>query len=491
MRLRPRLTLFTVSLVVVVVTFMGVSTLLTLRYLLRVEKKANQLTLFNNFQQATRDALYIGDDLAIQAYSESLEKSVPGLAYAVFSDRSRGVQLGGIESLHRFKRRDPPGCGDDVETMEDRIEDNAVGPRTRYRNFCQNISAQTIRGDRINGSVYVGFNIDILESELQATMRRMWTVLIWAMVFVLGIGLFLAYILARRLTKPIQHLTEGAKAIGEGHLETQIPIESTDELGFLAQEFNWMAVRLKELDQLKDDFVSSVSHELRSPLSAIAGYVELLRGSPLESISPDKRAKALNIIHESVERLTLFINDILDLAKLKSGHFDLNETSVSVKRIATEIGTLYQPLFDKNKIWFSVDVPDSVPVIKGDEGKVRQVLTNLISNALKFTPAGGKIRLWAKNHTEFIQVSVQDTGVGIPEAMREEVFERFKQVPANTNTPSGRKGTGLGLAIAKAIVEAHGGRIWIDSELGRGTTVHFTLPNRPAATAASEMKLEA
>jgi methyl-accepting chemotaxis protein len=326
-RLRPRLTIFTISLVVLVVACASLSTILSFRYLLREEMKTTQQTHFQNFLGACRDVLYLGDDLAIQAYSESLEKTVPALAYAVFVDHSRvGIQIGGVESLQRF-RRNPVECGETEEMRQKGLPfvKDVHFENEWYRYYCQQVSLTNVRGVQAVGTVFLGFNMDILETGLAKIIDRMWFVLLCLMAVVLTFGLILAYILASKITKPIRHLTEGAKAIGEGYLDTQIPIESTDELGFLAQEFNYMAIKLRELDQLKDDFVSSVSHELRSPLSAISGYVELLRSKPLDEIAPEKREKALGIIQESTSRLTHFINDILDLAKLKSGHVDLRQ----------------------------------------------------------------------------------------------------------------------------------------------------------------------
>jgi signal transduction histidine kinase len=351
-----------------------------------------------------------------------------------------------------------------------------------YRYYCQQVSLTNVRGVQAVGTVFLGFNMDILETGLAKIIDRMWFVLLCLMAVVLTFGLILAYILASKITKPIRHLTEGAKAIGEGYLDTQIPIESTDELGFLAQEFNYMAIKLRELDQLKDDFVSSVSHELRSPLSAISGYVELLRSKPLDEIAPEKREKALGIIQESTSRLTHFINDILDLAKLKSGHVDLRQQPFDANASTEDIASLFQPLLEKKSVHLMRDIPPDIPIITADDDKVRQVITNLLSNALKFTPAGGKIRIGARNHTEFIQFSVEDSGIGVPKDSLEAVFERFHQVKGARDQVVGQKGTGLGLAIAKGIIEAHGGRIWMESEMGRGTTVHFTLPNRPAPT---------
>lgn len=458
-----------------VVAFTSISTVLSVRYFLRSEMKASQLSWFNNFSGACTDALYLGDDLAIQAYSESFEKSIPELAYAIFVDESRAaIRLGGLESLQRFDKLSPacmarPGLNGEPAQHDSQDADQ------RWRHFCEPITQTNLRGDKIHGTVFIGFNMNMLDLKLESIVSRMWPWLMWSMVGVLIVGLIGSFLLAERLTRPILHLTQGAKAIGDGDLQTQIPVESSDELGFLAQEFNLMATKLRELDQLKDDFVSSVSHELRSPLSAISGYVELLRSKPLNEITAEKGTKALNIIQESTMRLTSFINDILDLAKLKAGQVEIRSKPISVKDVAEDVMALMQPLLEKKSINFSVDVPVNVPEFNADEDKVRQVIQNLISNALKFTPSGGKIRIFARNQSDFVQISVEDSGVGIPDDAKQIVFEKFRQAK-NRSDPAGPKGTGLGLAIAKGNVEAHGGRIWLESEVNKGTTVHFTLP---------------
>ncbi|OVE76517.1 hypothetical protein BVX98_05930 [bacterium F11] len=481
MKLRPRLTIFTVLLVILVVAFTSLTTVLSITYLLRREMKSNQLTLFTNFREAVFDALYLGDDLAIQVFSESLETSVPELAYAIFVDQSRGgIQLGGIESLERFKRLLPRcqrmgNLGPDSNIFLRDLKDESEA----WRYYCQEIIYNNVRGQQMKGTVFLGLKLDMIEGELDRTVQRIWETLFWAMVIVLVMGLWMALSLSRRLTKPIHHLTEGAKAIGQGQLETQIPVTTTDELGFLAQEFNYMAEKLKELDKLKDDFVSSVSHELRSPLSAISGYVELLQSRPLQEIPEEKRNKALVIIRESTDRLAQFINDILDLARIEAGHIEIHRNRFKINKLAEDVFGLFQPLLEKKGIRWSIDVPAMVPQVNVDGDKIRQVLTNLISNALKFTPSGGTIRLYAKNQNEFVQISVKDTGIGISEKDRKTVFEKFVQVQKGRETVTGPKGTGLGLAIAKGIVESHGGTIWLESELRKGTTVHFTLPDSP------------
>lgn len=483
MKLRPRLTVITILLVIVVVAFTSLSTIFTLHYLLQQELKTDQLSVFDNFRESCQDALYRGDDLGIKVVSRSLEKSVQGLAYAIFVDHLRkGITLGGTESLERFKRLTPACPSKGVEPHESYGKVHAIDieeETQRWRSYCQDLTLTNVRGGKIQGTLYLGFNMNLQELEANSIIKQVWKALIWAMVAVLLVGVLLAYFLSGKLTQPIGHLTEGAKAIGDGNLDTQIPIVSTDELGFLAQEFNLMAMKLRELDQLKDEFISSVSHELRSPLSAISGYVELLQSKPLEQIAAEKRSKALSIIQQSTERLTHFINNILDLAKLKSGHVELHVKEFRIREMANDIVSLFQPLFDKQGLSWDLDIPDEFPPLLADADKIRQVLTNLISNALKFTPFGGKIRILARNQNEFVRISVEDTGKGIPENARETIFERFKQVKDTPGAIQGKKGTGLGLAIARGIVESHGGKIWVESEVGRGTIFHFILPKRP------------
>ncbi|MBK8574298.1 MAG: HAMP domain-containing histidine kinase [Elusimicrobia bacterium] len=326
------------------------------------------------------------------------------------------------------------------------------------------------------GKLRVGF----FQADVQAAIAEKVGRVQGIVLLVAGISLVLAIlatlVMATQITRPLHLLADGAKAIGDGNLDTQIYVGREDELGFLAHEFNVMAVKLKELDQLKDEFVSSVSHELRSPLAAISGYVELMTRKPLEQIPVEKRTKAFSIILDSTNRLTQFINDILDLAKLKAGRVDVRKTSFRIAKALEDTLNLFQPLLEKKNMKGTLLAAADLPSLSADDEKIRQVITNLVSNAYKFTPEGGTLTLDAKDTGADVQVSVSDTGIGIPKEFIGHLFERFKQVPGTRQTMGGPKGTGLGLAIAKGIVEAHGGRIWAESEPGKGTTFFFTLP---------------
>lgn len=474
MKLYPRLTLLTVSLVSAIMLLTVFAMAASLRFFLRSEFKSNQLIWFSNFRDMCADSIRKGDAETIRLFSESLEHSIPELdaAVFVFADQSE-KPFGGASSIDLYERL-RPFCLDDGQRRAPFFEEIRT-PSDRWRFYCQQVNV----GDR-HGTVFMGFNINVGADREAQVFRHMARVLLLPLVLVMALGVLGAWYVAARLTGPILSLSEGAKAIGDGQLDTRIPVNSRDELGFLAEEFNLMAAKLKELDQLKDQFVSSVSHELRSPLSAISGYVELLRSKPLDQFSPERREKAFSVIQESTERLTHFINEILDLTKLKAGHVELRIKEVRPREVMEDVLHLFHALIDNKQISATVAVEKGAETVRMDEQKLRQILINLFSNALKFTPVGGRIQMTAKKQGENHLFSVQDSGPGISPEDQRSIFDRFWQGHAGAHSTMGVKGTGLGLAISKGYVELHGGRIWVDSVPPDGATFHFSIPDPKA-----------
>lgn len=456
----------------------SLSTMFWLRKLLLAENQANQKTLLNNFRKVCEEALITHDDVLLFNYITSLKKTVPGLVYAAFVDTERQFIIGNNETFsglfpdisHAAQLK----SGDGSEPLLSSFSTTKGEP-------ILDVAVHVLRDNVDAGVARVGILQTVIEQNVEDQIRRVRRIVYMVSTIAFMMGIFGSLWMATQLTRPIHLLAEGAKSLGDGNLDTQIKFERNDEIGLLAKEFNIMAVKLKELDQLKDDFVSSVSHELRSPLSAISGYVELLMSKPLDQMLPEKRTKAFNIIQESTTRLTQFINDILDLAKLKSGRVEIRKGPFNIQSTADEILSLYATIFDKKKIKPLTKIDPSIPILQADEEKVRQVITNLISNALKFTPENGSITIAAEQNADMVTVSIVDTGIGIAKDHVGLIFERFKQVPGTRDKIGGPKGTGLGLAIAKGIVEAHGGRIWVESELGKGSQFRFTLPKNSSS----------
>lgn len=472
MKLRARLSLFTGLIILSLVGGISISTLVLLRKVFLSEVRFNQKTTLDNFARVCEESLVLRDPVIIANYVETLNKSLPGLAYAAFANQELQRIIGDTPKFQEiypyFSHAVEPGLSRQLV-------------RTPGGEEIQEVSSALIQEGASVGMVRVGFYQAYVQKTIAEKVGRVQRIVLVVAGVSLVVAIFATLLMSAQITRPLHLLAEGAKAIGDGNLDTQIHVGREDELGFLAHEFNIMAIKLKELDQLKDEFVSSVSHELRSPLAAISGYVELMTRKPLEQIPIEKRTKAFNIILDSTNRLTQFINDILDLAKLKAGRVDVRKTSFSIGKVLDETLTLFQPLLEKKKMTGRMLADATLPSLPADDEKIRQVITNLVSNAYKFTPEGGTLTLDAKDMGGEIKVSVSDTGIGIPKEFIGHLFERFKQVPGTRQTMGGPKGTGLGLAIAKGIVEAHGGRIWAESEPGKGTTFFFTLPKAVSA----------
>jgi signal transduction histidine kinase len=232
--------------------------------------------------------------------------------------------------------------------------------------------------------------------------------------------------------------------------------------------------RLKELDRLKSDFVSNVSHELRTPLTAIKGAVDLLLREVPGRLN-ESQTHYLTRVRSNTQHLAGLINDLLDLAKIDEGKVELKCARVSVGGLVHEVMETVKPLAAEKPVVLEAKVPEPSVLVWADRDKVTQVLMNLIGNAIKFTPPQGRVMVSASREgTEWAQVSVNDSGPGISAEECQKIFEKFHQVSEGGGQKP--KGTGLGLAISKALVELHGGKIWVESEPGRGSTFSFTLP---------------
>jgi len=408
-------------------------------------------------------AMFVSTDGRIAAYSdpEKLGTNIPG-ELARLIDKQVLAEKAGVTMRHSF----------DIQSS-----------RTLFGHNQPTLLVWrpvVIHGEQ-RGTSHVGFDQEVRESAIRTTLAQARVRVFQVAGFGLIFGIIGSIVLAHTMTRPIKALERGAVLIGQGKLDTQIAITSHDELGKLARQFNDMAVKLKELDQMKDDFVSSVTHELRSPLTAIKGYVNFMLEGRSGNLT-EKQQEFLTIVKSNTARLGRFIDDILDLAKFEAGRMDLHKEPTSIKSAAEEIVQLLRPLADEKKINLSIEAPETLPDILADPDKIRQIITNLVGNALKFTPDNGCITVRVQEQPKELLVSISDTGIGIPEEAKDKIFSKFEQVKGVRQRTKGPKGTGLGLAIAKGIVEGHGGKIWVESKLDKGSTFFFTLPKGGAVT---------
>lgn len=274
--------------------------------------------------------------------------------------------------------------------------------------------------------------------------------------------------------------TEGEPTSFESQFETEekvvsvrmTPVRMKDEFLGTVSVFRDIT-REVAVDRMKSKLISTVSHQLRTPMTAIKGYTDLLYLGTVGEINEAQR-HFLSIIKANADRLALLADDLLDISRLETGRLRLNFEFIHIGDIAEEIAASLQEQIAEKGLTLKLDIPEGLPLVNGDRDRVAQILTNLIDNACHYTPAGGQITVSAQARDNFLQVSVADTGIGIASEDREKIFERFYR--ADHPLVQEVAGTGLGLHIAKSLVEMHGGAIWVESELGQGSTFSFTLP---------------
>jgi two-component system, NtrC family, sensor kinase len=337
------------------------------------------------------------------------------------------------------------------------------------------------------------------ESAAFAPLRgKIWRTALLLAAFVFA-GIVASILLARRLVRPIKRMQVAAATIGAGAYEERIQLDRRDELGQLGGELNKMAASLQdsyaELEQKvegrtrelaaksrelevaskhKSEFLANMSHELRTPLNAIVGFSQVLREKLFGELN-EKQDEYLGDILSSGNHLLSLINDILDLSKVEAGQVELEVTSFSLKEAIDRGVVMIRERALKNGVELGLEAHPEVELVEGDERRIQQVIFNLLSNAVKFTPEGGRVDVSTAVDNGEVQVAVCDTGPGIATEDQERIFEEFQQTDVGAEQ---REGTGLGLALSKRLIELHGGRIWVESEVGEGSTFVFTLPVR-------------
>jgi signal transduction histidine kinase len=232
----------------------------------------------------------------------------------------------------------------------------------------------------------------------------------------------------------------------------------------------------REVNQMKTEFVSTVSHELRTPLTSIKGYIDLVLEGEAGDLS-DLQEEFLGIVKQNSDRLVTLINDLLDISRIESGRVHLKIEPVDLGDVVADAAGTFRAVLDKGEIALEIDVAEGIPRVAADRSRLGQVVTNLISNAIKYSPGGGTVRVEARVEVGEVVLSVHDEGIGIGDEDQKGLFAKFYRVDSSYTREIG--GTGLGLAICKSIIELHGGRIWVDSVLGEGSTFAFSVPVAP------------
>jgi two-component system OmpR family sensor kinase len=296
---------------------------------------------------------------------------------------------------------------------------------------------------------------------------------LWAGLVALAVSILIAILLARSVYVPIRRVTNAAEEIAHGNYEQEVPVTGPTEVRGLAASFNQMAKQVKRSQQTLRDFVADASHELRSPLTSIKGFAQAI----VDGTAKDKKAqlKAASVIEDESKRMMRLVEELLEFSRLESGQIMMAKESVDLKELLQQCHEIFLMRAEGKNIKLRTDI-EPLPPVTGDIDRLEQVFSNLLDNALKHTPSGGKVSIVARHpQPSFVEIAVTDTGPGIPGEQLRHVFERFYRADPS----AGKAGAGLGLAIARQIVLAHGGDITAKSTLGHGTELHVKLPVNP------------
>jgi len=293
----------------------------------------------------------------------------------------------------------------------------------------------------------------------------------WALSIGLFIGLILPLIIYRSINKDLGVIRSGIKHIAQGDFSYKIKLDSKDEIGMLAESCNNMAMRLKELDNMKNEFISIVSHELKTPLTSMKEAVNLILEGVVGELGT-KQKKMIDIMDQGINRLLKIIEELLEMSRLETGMITLSKEGLVMNEIVSDFISEIQPYASNKGVAIEVRYLDDDCHVFVDKNKILQVLTNLVHNAIKYSHKGSWVEIRLNRDDDLIIVEIEDNGKGIPEEDLSLIFEKFYQ----SKVTRGHSGIGLGLAISKNIVDAHGGSIYATSIVGKGSVFSFTLP---------------
>lgn len=471
MKLRTKFSFLNSFLIIAVILGVSIFLFIAEKRLLIQEMEKNQTNIIKGLAQVGKESLITNDEILLINYVKLVERT-RGVMYAmVTAPQGKILAHTDVNLLGTI--------ANDTIAVKARLSNELVTQSyvDKEKQNILDVALPIFIDQNKMGIARIGFSRDSLHEIVEETLRETRKRIFGVAIVMLIIGFIGAIILAQMMTRPIKQMAKGAELIGQGKLDTTIVVKSNDELESLARDLNKMSSQLKEIDQLKKDFLASVTHELKSPLTSLIMYVDLFLEGAAGELT-EKAKKFLKIMERSSKRLSRFIDDLLDMAKIERGKMEIKKEPLEILPIVSEIAELIKPQADEKDIEIAMNIPDNLPLVFVDGDRTRQIITNILSNSVKFTPEKGKISVNIQDEKEHFQVSISDTGIGIPPEQIGKIFDKFEQVKEVRERVKGPRGTGLGLAIVKSLVEAQGGKIWVESEVDKGSTFYFTLPKQ-------------
>ncbi|MHB8110940.1 MAG: HAMP domain-containing sensor histidine kinase [Syntrophorhabdaceae bacterium] len=466
----------------------------TALFILTLSVSIYSIAKLQEFNKASAYMLEIGEKM--QEYKERLSDALLSQIsyekkYAISKDNLLYIRFGASEKDFKKHLNAARGMADTLGSKE--ILDNIAGHHSRYVALVEEEalyvkssksypfrkyksekekSVEAMIEEIKNLELYVEDDTkDRINGLAKAGTRALRVAVIMA-CFSLFFGILIAAGITHSIIKPLSVMKKKTREIARGNFADPLTLSSPPEIRELANSFNIMCRKLGEMDKMKSDFFSFMAHELRTPLASINAGITLLKKHP-ERSGQDKE-KILTIMSEECTRLIKQVNTLLDLSKMEAGIIDFDFVSRDVKPLLKRAIAEIEPLSASKKIRFEFNETGKEHPVMIDSERILQVIRNLLGNAVKLSPDESTIGIALDEIKGGIRISISDSGPGIPEEDRLVIFDKYKQ--AETSISASIKGTGLGLAISRHIVDAHGGKIWVESELGKGSTFVIFLP---------------
>ena len=434
------------------------------RRLYERQTRLGQMQQISDFALVAKESMIQHEDVAVLGFMRSALRN-PTVAYVAYFNPATGVHLVLPENLQKdvFPAEDGPPGSPLARRLPGGLE------------VIQWMSAAPVENGP-SGKVWLGYSTAALESDLAEQTGKWMRLELEAGAVALLVGLALSLGLGRQMAAPLGKIRDGTHLVRSGKLDGLVEVRREDEIGDLARDFNSMVLQLKELDEMKRDFVAGVTHDLGTPLHAIRSAINFLQAGDAGPLT-EKQAEYLLMVSNSTSNLTAFINNLLTTARIEAAKVDPYPEPVDVFAHVKELVDLYQPQAKERGITLTLVKKTHYISLVADVVMFRQIVLNLLSNALKFTSSGEVDVILSEDDGHFV-LEVRDTGIGIDPKYHPLIFEKFYRVQQDAKSPA-RQGSGLGLTIVKGLAEAQGGKVSVQSSLGQGSTFRVVLPKQP------------
>ncbi|MEK7858736.1 MAG: HAMP domain-containing sensor histidine kinase [Elusimicrobiota bacterium] len=465
LRIQGKIALFVTSLLVVVIGSLVVNMVWTERRAIRQASAARLDVLMEGVMRITRESLSSHDELMLLSYLKFLMEQYPEIELALVSRNGHSSVLGKVRTELYYRTVTVT----EKNAAAYRVSDG--GGIAKAAETSASLPPETL-------AIQVGFSLSALERQVRSAQTALAVKMLRLAAMAFLIGLAGSIWISRLLAQPLVLLALAAKGVGEGRLDTTVPVHGRDEIADLAGQFNLMVGKIRDSIQFKEDLMATLTHELSNPLAGLKGFLKFLHDSG-STQSPEERQQDYETLLEAATQMELSLNNALKLFKSGAGQLTLRLEKVSMKEVVDEATNLFTPSARANNVTLTGPAEGAPMLVWADKELIRRVVVNLISNALRYTPQGGRVTAALHDRGGAVEVTVADNGPGIAPEFQERIFVKFFRVPGPDGKASRIPGSGLGLHITKQAVDLHGGRIWVESAPGQGSAFHVLVPKEP------------